>query len=448
MTQLQTILDKAPADQLGFVTLDGQEVSFGRARSAIMAFAGALHDLDLAQGAQILIKTENPTTDFFLTLACLGRGLCPILAGDTATLKKNNVRLDHIIALSDAAQGTIPFTQHWFENPPQPLDATTGQVIAASSGTTGNLKFFRLSHHVLLNRAAIFRKIYASHDISLSNRPHMITLGANAIYAVLMSIGNLMDGRASLRPAQSPADSLALLAKYDAAHLSTTPLYLSRMLDAPRPKLNLELVVSNGAKTNRDLAIDAESKLGAPVYSSYGSSEMGPVFFGRIRELSSNGLGRIHPWIMTKQKNGLIGIRADDDLVAEGYTNGTAMLDQDDFYPGDRVTIKEDQAYWEGRASELINTGGDKIAPERIEAGLHNFPGISNVVALAVPNDQELDDIGLVLETENSFSQSFLEKELKRQYGAQLHFKIACVDAIPLSGTGKAERRKLRRLFE
>ena len=57
--------------------------------------------------------------------------------------------------------------------------------------------------------------------------------------------------------------------------------------------------------------------------------------------------------------------------------------------PGDLATIEEDGRITVfGRGAVCINTGGEKVFPEEVEAALKAHPGVADAVVVGVPDEQ------------------------------------------------------------
>jgi acyl-CoA synthetase (AMP-forming)/AMP-acid ligase II len=57
--------------------------------------------------------------------------------------------------------------------------------------------------------------------------------------------------------------------------------------------------------------------------------------------------------------------------------------------PGDMATIDADgTVHLLGRGSMCINTGGEKVYPEEVEAALKDHPGVADVVVLGAPDER------------------------------------------------------------
>ena len=103
-----------------------------------------------------------------------------------------------------------------------------------------------------------------------------------------------------------------------------------------------------------------------------------------------------------------IGIKIVDDIlyienpfVSGKYYGGDFYFADESFYvnTGDRVKVEGDRVFFMGRASGVINVGGDKVYPETVENVLNSVPGVglSRVYGKKSPITGELVVADIVL---------------------------------------------------
>ncbi|CEL57746.1 hypothetical protein RSOLAG1IB_02490 [Rhizoctonia solani AG-1 IB] len=107
-----------------------------------------------------------------------------------------------------------------------------------------------------------------------------------------------------------------------------------------------------------------------------------------------------------------------------------------------------------GRIKELINRGGEKIAPPEVDAALLSIPGVHEAVAFGVP-DQKYGEIvwaAVVVDSGNKGAGKEEGERIRRALQGKISkFKIptriVITDAIPKTATGKVQRRHVRDAF-
>jgi acyl-CoA synthetase (AMP-forming)/AMP-acid ligase II/acyl carrier protein len=202
-----------------------------------------------------------------------------------------------------------------------------------------------------------------------------------------------------------------------------------------------------------------EDALEAPLIEAYGMTEAshqittnplapgsrrpGSVGFAGATEIAvADGRGRFVP----DGESGEVVIRG--PAVTAGYrspveANGEAFLDGW-FRTGDRGRIDEDGfLYLEGRIKELINRGGEKIAPREIDEVLLDHPQVAQAVTFAIPHPTLGEEVAaaVVLRAGSDVT----EKELSRFSASRLApYKVprrfVVLDEIPKGPTGKPKR--------
>ncbi|MEM7544672.1 MAG: AMP-binding protein [Pseudomonadota bacterium] len=120
---------------------------------------------------------------------------------------------------------------------------------------------------------------------------------------------------------------------------------------------------------------------------------------------------------------------------------------------GDLGYLDEDgYLYITGRLKELINRGGEKISPLKIDDVLLSHPDIAEAVAFAVPHPRLGEDVGaaVVLRDEAALSVSDIQRfalEDERLRDAELPRHLVIVDSIPKTVTGKVRRTSMADLL-
>lgn len=118
-------------------------------------------------------------------------------------------------------------------------------------------------------------------------------------------------------------------------------------------------------------------------------------------------------------------------------------------YTGDVGYIKEGHYYLQGRSSEFINIGGEKISPYEVEKIADSFQGVARSVAIARPDPILGEQLVLVLELEKEFKSDFDKKKfnkfINQQAGAgRTPKEVIILDMIPLTSSGKLSRLEIQ----
>jgi 3-oxocholest-4-en-26-oate---CoA ligase len=110
---------------------------------------------------------------------------------------------------------------------------------------------------------------------------------------------------------------------------------------------------------------------------------------------------------------------------------------------GDMATVAEDGSIeLMGRGSVSINTGGEKVFPEEVEAVLHAHPAVADVVVVGIPDERWGSAVTAVVQPADGTSPSFedLVEHCRGQlagYKAPKH--LVTVERVVRSPAGKAD---------
>jgi acyl-coenzyme A synthetase/AMP-(fatty) acid ligase len=150
-------------------------------------------------------------------------------------------------------------------------------------------------------------------------------------------------------------------------------------------------------------------------------------------------------------REGLVRIRSAG--LAAGYIGDpetTRLRFRDGgFYPGDIGMMTADGVLViRGREQAVINLGGDKISPERVEAALASFPAVKEGAALAAWANSEVQILVAAVVWQNKADKDGLLDHLRRQLPAVFIPKlVVTVDSIPRNAAGKIDRQRLKELI-
>ena len=221
----------------------------------------------------------------------------------------------------------------------------------------------------------------------------------------------------------------------------------------------LRFIRSSSASLPVTVLEELERTFRCPVIESYGMTEaahqmasnplppaprkpgsVGPAAGPRIAILNAAGdllpVGEIGE-VAIAGPNVAAGYDANPEANAQAFTNAW-------FRTGDQGRLDEDGYLWiTGRLKELINRGGEKIAPREIDEVLLAHPAVRQALAFAVPHAQLGEEIAAAVELQAG--QRLTATELRAFAAQRLPvFKvprlIRFVDAIPKGPTAKLQR--------
>ncbi len=159
--------------------------------------------------------------------------------------------------------------------------------------------------------------------------------------------------------------------------------------------------------------------------------------------------------------DGHIGHLARTGRIPLGYhkdpakTAATFPVDADGVrwsVPGDLASVEADGTITvHGRGSASINSGGEKIFPEEVEAAVKSHPDVFDAIVVGVPDERFGERVVVVVQPRRPADAPTLE-ELRahcrdRIAGYKLPRGLTVVEAVPLTAAGKPDAAAARSLF-
>jgi acyl-CoA synthetase (AMP-forming)/AMP-acid ligase II len=111
--------------------------------------------------------------------------------------------------------------------------------------------------------------------------------------------------------------------------------------------------------------------------------------------------------------------------------------------PGDRALVEADGTIrLLGRGALCINTGGEKVYPEEVEAVLKAHPSIADAVVVGVPDERWGSRVAAVIASDVALDLNAVQAHCRAALaGYKVPRSITVVDTIERSPTGKADYR-------
>ncbi|QHO71344.1 acyl-CoA synthetase [Bradyrhizobium sp. CCBAU 051011] len=344
-------------------------------------------------------------------------------------------------------------------------DPGSPAFILQTSGTTAQPKLIPFSHGNMLAAAARLQawfgltrqdrclsvsSPYYSHGLKVTVFTPLLTGGSIAVPAnsSVLALDEWFD---VLRPTWYSGGPTLHAAVLDKAR---------SLEDAPAAH-TLRFVLSGGAPLSKEVHDDLKRMLGVPVLEHYGSSEAAQI----AANLPAPGPNRSgtcgQPWPDTVAivgedghplptgERGEIWVRG--PTVISGYLDAPelnhAAFREGWLRTGDIGSLDGDGFLTlHGRLSEVINRGGEKIAPAEVESALLRHPAIAEAAAFAILHPRLGDDVAAAVvphpgaQTTPAELRQFLQLELA---SFKIPRRILIVDQLPKGPTGKVQRRRL-----
>ena len=349
---------------------------------------------------------------------------------------------------------------------PSPNDTA---LILSTSGSTSEPKVVPLTHANLAHSIANTRD-------SLNFTCHDRSLNVLSLVHIHGFVGGLLSclsagGSVVCAPGFDPPSFFDWVEALAPTYLTAVPPMYRQIvaLAADNPQRarshDLRFVRSASAPLPTELADQVEQALGVPMVVSYGMTEAAPLISStspisgqRRRGSVGRPFGTEVRVVVQREREGdpfeegEIEIRGEG--VFSGYLDGAgqnAWADDGWFRTGDLGYFDSDgQLFVTGRLTEVINRGGAKISPARIDAAAQAHPGIARVASFPVNHATLGQDVVCAVTRGNNGTVS--EQELMRFLRERLPSshcpsRILFVEDIPVTTTGKLLRHKLSQTF-
>ena len=269
-----------------------------------------------------------------------------------------------------------------------------------------------------------------------------------------------------------------LIEKYGIRNSFLFPTALKLMMKAvPEPRqryqLNLRSIMSAGESVGVTVIEWAKEQLGVTINEMFGQTEINYVV-GNCQAawpVKPGSVGRPYPGHRVAVINeageevkrgelGEIAIKRSSDPVffLEYWKNEKATREKfigDWGCTGDQGKMDEDGYLWyQGRTDDVIKSAGYRIGPAEIESCLVKHPAVANAAVIGKPDETRgtIVKAFVVLQPGFSASRSLIDEIQQHVRGRLAPYEypreIEFIDALPMTTTGKVQRKELRRREE
>jgi acyl-CoA synthetase len=472
------------------------ELTFAELRDRTSSLGGALLDAGLEPGDIVLVRLHN-SVDYVVALVGLAAaGLVAYhVAADTnspgliagmrrtearAAIVEQPLTAEERAALVDPAlvvtthidgDDTLPFAgllgTPRADLAPQDPDAVANLI--PTSGTTGTPKLVMRSVNcsLAMARSLTERGMLATDDTLLIGAP----LSGGVGFFNGIGVGALTGCTTIVAPDLKPESMLALAGRTGATRIATLPTVVTRMATAEAlgeiDLAALRGVQTGGAFMRPEMGERIERDLGCRLTIIFGSVDVGSVTmtsfeevdagrrFGTVGKLLSGAEGAIVDPEGNHLPPGEVGeivMRGPD--TAFGYFDdpeATAQVfDADGWGHFGDLAVFDDEGYARivGRLKEIINRGGRKISVLEVETAVGEWDVVRDVAAVGYPDDDlgERCAVFVVTQDGSDVDLTRLRAHLEAHGIGKWMWpeRIVCLDALPVSQSGKVKRDELR----
>lgn len=350
--------------------------------------------------------------------------------------------------------GASPGSKH---PKPEPDDVA---LVLHTSGSTGRPKRVPIRHRNLMASAKNIIKHYdlSPTDVSLIAMPLFHVHGL-----VASTISTLLSGGTVVVPAKfNPLSFWKNVRDCGVTWYSAVPTIHSLLLaragkERPQGAEGLRFIRSCSAALPPEMMAKMKDVFGAPVLEAYGMTEASHQMASNPLPPSEAKPGSVGPGtgvnvgimdaagnLLKTGERGEVVIQGPN--VVDGYENNpeanAASFTNGWFRTGDQGFLDE-HGYLTltGRIKELINRGGEKIAPREIDEILLAHPSVTEAVAFGFPHATWGEEVAAAVVLSEPQPESVILGFCKERLADfKCPKKLYIVDTIPRTATGKIQR--------
>jgi acetyl-CoA synthetase len=393
--------------------------------------------------------------------------------------------LRHVVGVAGAAEaGVTPWeallAKAASDFTPVDTDAEDPALLVYTSGTTGPPKGALKPHRVMLGNLPGFTYSHDGFpregDLFWSPADWAWTGGLMDALLPTMYFGLPILG---FRGRFDPERALDLMARYRVRNTFLFPTALKMMMKAvPRPReryrLDLRTIMSAGEAVGGTVFAWSQEALGVTINEMFGQTELNYIV-GNSHELwpaRAGSMGRPYPGhrvaviddVGNEVPAGDVGevavnrfdIHGDRDAVFFlGYWKNDAATRAkytgDWCRTGDLASRDADGYLWyQGRADDVFKSAGYRIGPSEIENCLVKHPAVANAAVVGSPDPERGTVVkAFIVLQPGVVPSAALESEIQAHVRGRLApyeypKEIEFIDQLPMTTTGKVQRRVLR----
>ena len=402
-----------------------------------------------------------------------------------AAIRERCPAIAHIVGVAGACAAWVaPWEATLSEQPPQfappALAATDPAFLVYTSGTTGPPKGALMPQQCLLGNLPGFVHSHDGFpqpgDVFWSPADWAWTGGLMDALLPTLYFGQPIVG---YRGRFDPERAFALIEKYGIRNAFLFPTALKMMMKAfPRPRerfdVNLRSVMSAGEAVGTAVFEWAREALGVTINEMFGQTEMNYIV-GNSHELwpaKPGSMGRPYPGHRVavidddgqEMPDDAIGEVAVNRIAPDGVPDpvffleyfrnpeGTAKKFSGDWCrTGDLAKRDVDGYLWyQGRADDMFKAAGYRIGPSEIENCLVRHPAVANAAVVPSPDETRGNVVkAFIVLAAGHAPTATLEDDIRqhvRKFLAPYEYpkEIEFIDTLPMTTTGKVQRRVLR----
>jgi acyl-CoA synthetase (AMP-forming)/AMP-acid ligase II len=474
-----TIVDAAAAGDPGriAVIVDGHPIDYAELQAAVRQCAAGLVAHGVTVGQRVAVVDTGSLLSIAMVLGAARIGAAAALMNPALTslelqgLVKNAGCADVAVAgesyadrvrdagvpkVLTAADLTSPSSS---ELPTDLVDTDDDRdaLILFTSGTTGLPKDIGITGRQLTLRikgmSAPFRA-HAKPSVSMLSVPFFHVGGALGV------LGSLYSGNTVVVQQRFDAGEwLRLVSAHRVATTFMVPTMLQRIIDHPDfagTDLTSLVAVAYGAAA-APIALVSRAMAALPhvgFANVFGQTETLGAYTTLMPDdhrdpARAGSVGRPFPGVDVRVVDPETGNDVEPGTVGELWVNTTQNVSGGWLRTGDLARLdSEGYIFPSGRLTDTINRGGEKFGPIEVEDALRSHPAVSDVAVAGIADEELGQRVGVAVVAGTPVTLEELRSHCRDVIAYfKLPERLAVVDHIPYSETGKINRRRLATLI-
>ncbi len=466
----------------------GEMLTYGALRATVDDLAGALRALGVGAGERVAIALPggipiicallgiararavaaplNPSytyDEYRFYLNDIAPALVLVGAGSDAVIRDVAATLAlPVREIAIGGDGRVSILDAAVIAPPEDPRADDVVLLLHTSGTTSGPKGVPLRHKNVCASVENITRWYqlGTNDVSLCVMPLFHVHGI-----IFSTLAFLAAGASVVVPPRFSAGSFWYdVARYDVTVVSAMPTIYRTLLaradadGAPRSgEHSLRFIRSSSAALPATVFHALEARFGVPVIEAYSMTEAahqmcanpltadrraGSVGIGAFVDVSVlDDAGTVLPHgtigeVAVRGRNVIRAYHKNPEADATAFINGW-------FRTGDRGFMNEDGFLTlVGRIKELINRGGEKIAPAEIDECLLRHAAVIEAVTFGIADEKYGEAVAVAVVVHDGTSVDDVLAHARAHLAPfKIPTRVFVTDAIPKTATGKVQRR-------
>jgi acyl-coenzyme A synthetase/AMP-(fatty) acid ligase len=438
--------------------------------------AGALRHAGVKAGDVVAIIEAAPFWHIALTLAVAQLAATSVPLGGTAAAGINEEAaercgVDFVIGGDPGIVQRVPRVRAHFEGAAlftgeaEPLreivQAEPGDIwrIGFSSGTTGKAKAIRFSHQSCIARCEVLRDVFvvAPGDRVSVLMPAVLPFASAYWLRTLVQGGTLVNFSAALDGIRRFKVNIVVTSTGNAMTMVRVARRAGGVTSQPAESLRALFI--GGSSATPALQQLLRRHICPNLNINYGAAEVGVIAISNSQLQLADPLcaGRIVPWMEVQAVDandqpvghGVPGrLRLRSPTMSSGYVPGSedpaapSAFRDGWYYTNDTGVVSVDGlVHLSGREDDVINLGGAKFPPSRIEKVICRDPAVIECAVVLVHDRLGLPVLGAAVEASGHFDAQAARQRCRAALGENMTPKdIVQMDSLPRNAAGKVQR--------